>query len=153
MLRFLGNIDAKLDVKGRAFVPAAFRKLLQQLGNTELILRKDIFQNCLVLYPIPVWDEEVSRLRSSLSRWGKRQQHIFRQFLLDAERLEMDASGRILIPKRYQEMIGLETEVRFLGIDNTIEIWAKEELESTLISPDDFGMELERLMNGDYEQQ
>jgi len=153
MLRFLGNIDAKLDVKGRVFVPVTFRKLLLQSGNTELILRKDIFQSCLVLYPPPVWDDEVSRLRSCLSRWGKRQQHIFRQFLLDAERLEIDASGRILIPKRYQEMIGLESEVRFLGVDNTIEIWAKGELESTLIPSDDFGMELERLMNGDYEQQ
>lgn len=153
MLRFLGNIDAKLDVKGRVFVPATFRKLLQQSGETDLILRKDIFQNCLILYPIPVWDEEVSRLRSCLNRWGKQQQHIFRQFLLDAERLEMDASGRILLPKRYQEMICIESEVRFLGVDNTIEIWAKGELESTLIPSEDFGIELERLMNGDYEQQ
>jgi len=152
MLRFLGNIEAKLDAKGRVFIPAAFRRLLQQTGDIDLILRKDIFQNCLVLYPVDVWDEEVARLRSRLNRWGKQQQHVFRQFLLDAERLEMDASGRILIPKRCQELTGIESEVRFLGVDNTIEIWAKGELESTVLLPEDFGIELERLMNDDYEK-
>lgn len=152
MLRFLGNIEAKLDVKGRVFIPAAFRKVLQQSGDTDLILRKDIFQNCLVLYPTEVWNEEVSRLRSRLNRWGKQQQHIFRQFLLDAERLEMDANGRILIPKRYQDLVKIESEVRFIGIDNTIEIWAKGELEATILPSEDFGIELERLMNDEYDK-
>lgn len=152
MLRFLGNTEAKLDAKGRVFIPAAFRKLLQQSGNTDLILRKDIFQNCLVLYPTEVWNDEVSKLRSRLNRWGKQEQHIFRQFLIDAERLEMDASGRILIPKRYQELVNIDSEVRFLGVDNTIEIWSRGELELTILPAEDFGIELERLMNNEYDK-
>lgn len=50
MLQFLGNIEAKIDAKARIFVPAAFRKILQSADQNTLILRKDIFQNCLVLY-------------------------------------------------------------------------------------------------------
>lgn len=50
-MRFTGNIDAKTDAKGRVFLPAAFRKVLQGSGEEGLILRRDVFQRCLVLYP------------------------------------------------------------------------------------------------------
>ena len=42
-MRFLGNIEAKMDAKGRAFLPAVFRKMLQVSGEERLVLRKDIF--------------------------------------------------------------------------------------------------------------
>src|SRR5690554_7198502 len=150
MLQFLGNMEAKADVKGRVFVPALFRKCLQSEGEDYLVLRKDIFQDCLVLYPGTVWEKEIETLRGSLSRWNKEQQQIFRQFVLDAERLEMDANGRVLIPKRYLQMAFIETNVRFLGVDNTIEIWAKEELEKPLVDPDEFSSKLEELMGGTF---
>ena len=56
-MRFLGNIEAKLDAKGRVFLPAAFRKVLQGAGEQGLVMRKDVFQPCLVLYPESVWGE------------------------------------------------------------------------------------------------
>ncbi|MDD2298708.1 MAG: division/cell wall cluster transcriptional repressor MraZ [Fermentimonas sp.] len=146
MLQFLGNIEAKADAKGRMFIPAGFRKRLLSEGESFLVLRKDIFQNCLVLYPGSVWENEINELRNKLSKWDREQQQIFRQFVLDAERLEMDANGRVLIPKRYLQMVSVETDVRFLGVDNTIEIWAKEELEKPLVEPDEFSSKLEELM-------
>lgn len=149
MLQFLGNMEAKADAKGRVFVPALFRKCLQTEGEEYLVLRKDIFQDCLVLYPSTVWEKEIEKLRSSLSRWNKEQQNLFRQFVLDAERLEMDASGRILIPKRYLKLVSIETEIRFLGVDNTIEVWSKEKLEKPLVEPEEFSSKIEELM-GDF---
>lgn len=146
MMQFLGNIEAKTDAKGRIFVPAVFRKRLQSEGEEFLVLRKDIFQNCLVLYPGSVWENEIEQLRSRLSRWNKDQQQIFRQFVLDAERIELDASGRILIPKRYLQMADIDVDVRFLGVDETIEIWAKGRLEQPLISPDEFSEKIQELM-------
>lgn len=146
MLQFLGNIEAKIDTKGRVFVPATFRKQLQTAGERFLVLRKDIFQNCLVLYPGTVWEAEIETLRSRLNKWNMEQQQIFRQFVLDAERIEMDASGRILISKRYLQLADIDTEVRFLGVDSTIEIWAKEKLEKPLIEPEYFSSKLQELM-------
>ena len=146
MLQFLGNIEAKADAKGRIFIPAVFRKRLQSEGESFLVLRKDIFQNCLVLYPGSVWENEIEELRSRLSKWNREQQQIFRQFVLDAERLEMDANGRVLIPKRYLQMVSIDTDVRFLGVDNTIELWAKEGLEKPLVEPYEFSSKLEELM-------
>ena len=94
-----------------------------------------------------VWENEIETLRSRLNKWNKEQQQVFRQFVLDAERIEMDASGRILIPKRYMVLVGIESEVRFLGVDNTIEIWAKEKLEKPLVDPDEFSERLQELMS------
>ena len=149
MLQFLGNMEAKADAKGRVFVPAIFRKSLQTEGEEYLVLRKDIFQECLVLYPGTVWEKEIETLRANLSKWNREQQQIFRQFVLDAERLEMDASGRILIPKRYLKMVSIDNEIRFLGVDNTIEVWSKEKLQNPLVEPGEFSSKLEELM-GDF---
>lgn len=146
-MQFLGNIEAKADSKGRIFVPAVFRKRLQNEGEDFLVLRKDIFQDCLVLYPGSVWEKEVEILRSRLNKWDREQQQVFRQFVLDAERIEMDASGRILVPKRYLQMVSIESGVRFLGVDETIELWAKEKLENPLVAPDEFASRLQELMS------
>ncbi|HHW80541.1 MAG TPA: division/cell wall cluster transcriptional repressor MraZ [Bacteroidales bacterium] len=146
MNQFLGNIEVKVDAKGRVFVPAAFRKLLQLQGEDWLVLRKDIFQDCLVLYPGSVWEREIEVLRSKLNKWNKTEQQVFRQFVLDAERLELDGSGRILISKRYLELVEIDAHVRFLGVDNTIEVWAKEKLDNPLMEPGDFAQEIQKLM-------
>ena len=146
-MQFLGNMEAKTDAKGRVFVPACFRKTLQNAGEDYLVLRKDIFQDCLVLYPGSVWEKEIEALRRRLNKWNSDQQQIFRQFVLDAERIEIDASGRILIPKRYLQLVGIDTDVRFLGVDDTFEIWAKEKLEKPLVDPDEFSERLQELMS------
>ncbi len=146
MLQFLGNMEARADAKGRIFIPAIFRKRLQSGGEEFMVLRKDIFQDCLVLYPGSVWEKELEMLRSRLNKWNREQQQIFRQFVLDSERIEMDASGRILIPKRYLQMVSIDTDVRFLGVDETIEIWAKEKLEQPLVDPGEFSAALQQLM-------
>jgi Uncharacterized protein conserved in bacteria len=138
MNRFLGNIDAKTDMKGRVFIPASFRKVLMSAGETRLILKKDIYQECLILYPESIWNEELSNLRSRLNKWDPEQQQLFRQFVMDAELIEPDASGRILIPKRYLQLAGITSEVRFLGMDYTMEIWAREKLEKPLLDTDAF---------------
>lgn len=147
MERFLGNIDAKVDAKGRAFVPAAFRKILQSSEVPRLIMRKDIFQDALVLYPEPVWNDKLDQLRERLSNWDEEQQNIFRMFVLDAEVLEMDANGRVLIPKRYLQLVGITTDIRFVGVDYTIEIWAKNKLEKPLMSSDDLKKGIQKWMS------
>jgi MraZ protein len=147
MEKFLGNTDAKADTKGRVFVPAAFRKILQSSGSSRLVMRKDIFKDCLVLYPENAWNETLEVLRSRLNCWNEEQQNIFRQFVSDAEILEMDASGRMLISRRYQQMTGISSEIRFIGMGDTIEVWAKSKLEKPLMSPEDFKKGIEKWMS------
>ena len=145
-MRFIGNIEAKSDSKGRVFLPACFRRALQQAGNSKLMMRKDIFQECLVLYPEESWNKQLDALRSRLDRWNAHHQMIFRQFVADVEEINIDSNGRILIPKRYMKMAGIEQEVRFIGMDDTIEIWAKKKLEQPFMDAATFGAEIERIM-------
>ena len=145
-MRFLGNIEAKTDVKGRVFLPSAFRKQMQSASEGSLIMRKDTYQNCLVLYPENVWNEQMNELRNRLNRWNAKHQMLFRQFVADVEIVTLDGNGRFLIPKRYLKLANIDQEVRFIGMDDTIEIWAKETLEQPFMDIELFGKELEGIM-------
>lgn len=146
-MRFLGNTEAKTDAKGRAFLPSVFRKTLQASGEERLILRKDIFQQCLVLYPETVWNEQMDLLRRHLSRWNSEHQQIFRQFVSDVEILTLDGNGRFLIPKRYMKMAGIKQAIKFIGMDDVIEIWSNEEVEKPFMNADVFSKAIETLMS------
>lgn len=152
MIRFLGNTEAKTDVKGRVFIPSTFRKQLQAASEERLIMRKDVFQDCLTLYPESVWNEELDELRSRLSKWNSKHQLIFRQFVSDVEVVTLDSNGRILIPKRYLQICGIRGDVRFIGVDNKIEIWAKERTEQPFMPLEEFGAALEEIMNDEHRQ-
>ena len=145
-MRFLGNIEARTDAKGRAFLPATFRKVLQASGSETLVLRKDIFQSCLVLYPESVWNEQMDALRSRLNRYNAQHQNIFRQFVSEVEIVTLDGNGRFLIPKRYMVMTGIQQDVKFIGMGDTIEIWAVGKVEESQMSSDEFGQALESIM-------
>jgi MraZ protein len=145
-MRFTGNIEAKTDNKGRVFLPAYFRRILQSEGCDRLFLRKDPYQQCLVLYPDATWNKLVDELRGRLNRWNAKDQMLFRMFVTDAEELTIDSNGRVLLPKRYRDMTGITQEVRFLGMDDTIEIWSNDKLEQSFMNIEDFGSELEKVM-------
>ena len=145
-VRFLGNIEAKTDAKGRVFLPATFRKVLQTEGVEQLVMRKDVHEKCLVLYPESVWNEQMDMMRSRLNRWNRQQQQIFRQFVSDVEPVTLDGNGRFLISRRWQEIAEIDQAVRFIGVGDTIEIWAVKESEEPFVDADTFGKALEELM-------
>jgi len=143
-MRFFGTIDAKTDAKGQVIIPAVFRKILQSSEETCLILKKDDFRDCLVLYPESAWNNELEKLRERLSIWNEEQQNIFRQRILDVEMLEIDYNGRVLILKRYLQMAGIVSEIRFVGMFDRIEIWSKAKIEKTKIDAESFKRGLEK---------
>ncbi|MBQ8098849.1 MAG: cell division/cell wall cluster transcriptional repressor MraZ [Bacteroidaceae bacterium] len=126
-MRFIGNIEAKIDQKGRAFLPAVFRRVLQTGGEERLILRKDVFANCLVVMPESELNLRLDQLKERLSIWNAAHQRLFRQYVTDMEWLTLDSNGRFLIPKRYLQKVGIVQDVVFVGVDSAIEIWALEE--------------------------
>lgn len=150
-MRFLGTIEAKTDAKGRVFLPAVFRKVLQSAGEERVVLRKDVFQPCLVLYPESVWNAEMDTLRQRLNRWNSAHQQVFRQFVAEAEMLTLDGNGRFLMSRRHRQMAAIEQDVRFIGMGDTIEIWATERAEQPFMEPQEFGKALEQLMASEEE--
>ena len=146
-MRFTGNIDAKADAKGRLFLPATFRRILQEEGEERLILRRDVFQSCLVLYPESVWNKQVDALAERAGMFDRRGRDMLRRFVADSETVTLDANGRFLVPKRYLAMAGIQNEVRFIGVDNTIEVWALDAAQQMLAENETLGDDLEAFMN------
>lgn len=145
-MRFLGNIEAKTDAKGRVFLPATFRKVLQAGGEEVLVMRKDVHQRCLVLYPESVWNRKMDALLEKVNEWDDMGQQVLRQYVSEAEVMTLDGNGRFLIPKRYLQMADIEQTVRFIGMNDVIEIWAAEKAEKPFLSQEDFAAKLKAIM-------
>ncbi len=148
-MRFTGNIDARTDEKGRVFIPAAFRKILQQAGLDTLVLRRDVFQKCLVLYPENVWNAMVDSIVQRTNPFDSKGRAALRGFVAGAERIGIDGNGRILIPRRYMEAAKIDSDVRFIGMDDSIEIWSRQEAEELLNDSEDLAGSLEEIMSNE----
>ena len=129
MKTFLGKIDAKLDAKGRVFVPSVFRKVLSEEERERVVVRMEADEKYLVVYPESVWNRQVVELQSKLNEWDPGDQMLLMQFVGDAEVLEFDAQGRVLLPKRLQMRMGLENEIVFVGMVDRIAMWNKSMYE------------------------
>lgn len=144
---FTGINDAKLDAKGRVFLPSDYRKQMAE-SDLRFMLRRDVYQPCLVIYPYASWTAEVDSLRARLNRWDSRQAMMYRQFLAGAERMTLDAAGRFLIPKRLLQECGIDRSVRFMGIDDRIEVWAAEKAEQAFMNADEMAQAAQALLGG-----
>lgn len=145
-MRFLGDIEAKMDAKGRVFLPAAFRKVLQASGEEGLVLRRDAFEPCLTLYPESVWFGMVNALRRRLNRWNAHDQAVLREFLRSASSVALDSNGRLLIPRRELEAVGISQDVRFVGMDDCIELWGSDMQANTAMDAGEFAQALQAAM-------
>lgn len=148
MMRFTGTTEAKMDAKGRVFLPAGFRKTLQASGEDSVVLRKDVFCACLTVYPMSAWNSELDSLKAKLDRWNKAHRDLLRQFVAEAEPAAIDASGRVLVPKRLQQAVGLNGAARFIGLDDRMELWPADAAQPQL-GGEEFSQALERLLGQD----
>ncbi len=146
-MRFLGNIEARTDAKGRVFLPATFRKQLQAAAEELLVLRTDIHGKCLILYPESSWNKRLDQITAHVSEWDEDEQMVLREFMAEAEVLTLDGNGRFLISKRLLQAADIHQAVRFIGMDDTIEIWAAEKVEKPFLPREEFASRLKNIMN------
>ena len=149
-MRFLGNIEAKTDAKGRVFLPATFRKVLQAESEEVLVMRKDVHQKCLVLYPESTWNRRMDALLEKINEWDDVGQQVLRQYVSEAEVVTLDGNGRFLIPKRYLQLADIEQGVKFIGVNDAIEIWAAEKTQQPFLPQEEFAAKLKAIMTNGH---
>lgn len=147
MTSFIGDILCKIEAKGRFLFPAGLKKQLEK-GQEKFVIKKDIYENCLVLYTFEEWQKQIDFIRSKLNPYNKQHSRFLREFYRDTAEVSMDSSGRMLIPKRLLELVNINKEVYLLGLDNKIEIWAKEIYEQVEHSEDEFADLAQELLGG-----
>lgn len=144
MVSFIGNFIGKVDDKGRVVFPAVFKAavsaeaglLPDQLADMRLVVRKDIYTDCLEIYTYSEWEKQASAIRESLDIVFNREHAAFwRKYMSGCAVVEPDNRlGRISIPKELLEAIGVIKEVVFAGVGYKIELWARERRDAGLIS-------------------
>lgn len=147
MSTFIGNIEAKVDIKGRIFIPSSYRKLLSFPEKSVVVMRKDPDNNCLVIYPEKVWEDKLNELKSTLDEWNEQDQLILMQFVSDAEWLDVDSQGRVLIQKKYLQQIGVESDVLFVGGVDRFTVWSKSVYNAAKLPATDFARLLREKMS------
>jgi MraZ protein len=146
MATFIGDYTCKIDAKGRIILPMAFKKQLPASAPDHFVVRRDIFERCLVLYSGDDWDRQVSRIRSSVNPYNREHNIFLRNFFKGTAELTLDGNNRLLIPKRLLELSGIKRDVVLAGQDGRIEIWAADLYEKIDMPVDDFDNLAEKLL-------
>ncbi len=150
MLNLLGEYDCKSDAKGRMMLPAGLKKQLQDVVHEGFVVNRDMFDKCLILYPMKQWSEVSSEI-GKLNRFVAKNVKFIRKFNNGATLLELDSAGRLLLPAALCAYAGIEREIKVAGNGDRIEIWSKSAYEAMLNEDVDMASLSEEVM-GDLEQ-
>jgi MraZ protein len=153
MATFIGDYTCKVDVKGRIILPMAFKKQMPADAQDHFVVRKDIFENCLVLYSIEDWNRQLEKIRKKMNAYNREHNMFLRNFFKGTAELSLDNSNRLLIPKRLMELISADRDVVLAGQDGRIEIWAADVYDKIDMAPEDFANLAEKLMGGNLTDQ
>jgi MraZ protein len=152
MATFIGDYPCKVDVKGRIILPMALKKQMPVNAPDQFVVRKDIFQKCLVLYSIEDWNKQLDNIRKKINSY-KREDGIFlRNFFKETAELSLDNNNRMLIPKRLMDLIAAERDVVLAGQDGRIEIWTADDYEKIGMPAEEFANLAEKLMGGNINE-
>ena len=146
MINLIGTYECKADAKGRLMFSSAFKKQLSAVLQDGFVLKRAVFQPCLELYPIKEWDLMMEKI-NKLNRFKKKNNDFIRRFTAGVKKVELDATGRILIPKDLFEFAGIKKQVVMSSSVNIIEIWDKQKYEKAIDdASDDFADLVEEVM-------
>lgn len=139
MAKFIGEYTVKIDDKGRLVFPSAFKNVMSDGEEMKFVIKKDIFADCLEMYTYAEWEKQSEDVKSRLNFFNRKHALFWREYMRDRAVVEPDSKiGRISIPKKLLEAIGVNKEVVFAGSDFKIEIWAREKYSETVISGEEF---------------
>ena len=152
MSTFIGDYPCKVDVKGRIILPAAFKRQMPVGAEDRFVVRKDIFENCLVLYSIEDWNNQLEEIRKRMNPYNREHNMFLRNFFKGTAELPLDNNNRFLIPKRLMDLIEASRDVVLAGQDGRIEIWAAEAYEKIEMPAEDFANLAEKLLGGNLNE-
>jgi MraZ protein len=148
MITFIGEYSCKLDAKGRVMLPAAFKKQMPGISQDKFVIKKDIFENCLVLYPMDEWERQNKLIKKKVNPYNKEHNIFLRRFFKGMAEIILDSNNRLLIPKRLLDEVNAEKEIVLAGQLGKIEIWAKDHFDKIDVGNEEFASMAEKIMEG-----
>ncbi|ASO05941.1 MraZ protein [Arenibacter algicola] len=149
MINFIGTYDCKADSKGRVMLPVALKNQMSPVINDGFVVKRSVFQPCLELYPMAEWNLLMQKMNKK-NRFKKKNNDFIRRFSAGVKVVEIDATGRLLIPKNLVDVAGITKEVVLSSAINIVEIWDKDNYEKVLEeTAEDFASLAEEVMGDD----
>jgi MraZ protein len=131
VVNLIGTYECKADVKGRLMLPSPMKKQLTTVIPEGFVLKRAVFQPCLELYPMSEWNMLMQKV-NKLNRFVKKNNDFIRRFTAGVKMVELDSSGRLLIPKDLHSFAGISKEVVLSSAVNIIEVWDKKRYEKAI---------------------
>ena len=141
LINLTGTYECKADAKGRLMMSSAFKKQLSPVLQEGFVVKRAVFQPCLELYPMQEWNEVMSKM-NKLNRFVKKNNDFIRRFTAGVKVVELDTSGRLLIPKDLCQFAGIKKQIVLSSAINIVEIWDKDNYEKAI---DDAAMDFASL--------
>jgi len=142
----IGVYECKVDSKARMMMPAQLKKQLGTALTSSFILKRSVFHNCLELFTIDSWNSVVKDI-NRLNRFVKKNNDFIRMFTAGVKLIDLDSTGRLLIPKDLKQYANIESEIVLSSSGNMIELWNKSLYEKTIKEKEsDFSRMAEEVM-------
>jgi MraZ protein len=145
MTTFIGDYVCKVDPKGRIMLPSAFKRQMPEGASNVFVVKKDIYEKCLVFYTLDEWQRQNELIKANLNPYNKEHNLFLRNFFKGAAEVELDTSNRLLIPRRLLDEANIDKDSVLLGQGSKIEMWSKEMYEK-IGTEDDFATLAEKVM-------
>ena len=146
MQHFIGTYECKADDKGRIMLPILLKKQLSDKLKHGFVIKRAVFNSCLELYPLKEWDELMLRI-NKLNRFNKKNIDFIRRFTAGVRQIDIDISGRSLIPKDLINHAKISKDIVVSSAVNILEIWDKGLYEEAIDdAKGDFGNLAEDVM-------
>lgn len=130
-------------------LPSAIKKQLLPALQNGFVLKRAVFQPCLELYPMSEWESLMQKM-NKLNRFKKKNNDFIRRFTAGVKMVEVDSTGRLLIPKDLMVFSGISKEIVVSSAINIVEIWDKDKYEQAIDdAADDFADLAEAVMGQD----
>lgn len=127
MLKFFtGSSTHKVDAKGRVSLPADYRKVLEALESSHIVVLPQMYHPDAHVVLSMAGYEKVIEQFEALDLGHEDTEALSLRIVADARQIPVDEAGRIVLSKDLREQIGLEGEARFVGGGSSFQIWAPE---------------------------
>ena len=126
-----GEYECKLDPKGRLVLPAKIKANLPVASGNSVVLTRG-FEPCLVLYPQVEWKVIYDKV-AGLNEFNEEYRTFQRNFFRGNTEIELDSTGRFILPRTMVRYADIDKEVIVVGLGNRVEIWNPDKYEDFLI--------------------
>ena len=148
MISFVSKYSATVDGKGRIVLPAPLKRELGDSPEPVLVVEKDAYDACLNIYPYATWQSKVEEMRKKLNVNNPVHSKLLSRYFEEIVTLTMAENGRLNIPDKLLEQVGIVKEALFTGQGSLMKLWEPSRHKDSSLSDEEYTRLFRELLGG-----